>query len=47
MEKIQETEHKKACASCAAELKFKSGFHQLNCEYCGCEEFIAPSKSSF
>lgn len=47
MEKIQNTEHKKACASCGAELKFKPGSHQLNCEYCGYEEFIAPSKSSF
>lgn len=47
MEKIQASEHKKACASCGAELKFKPGSHQLNCEYCGYEEFIEQSKSSF
>lgn len=47
MEKIQESEHKKACANCGAELKFKPGSHQLNCEYCGYEEFIEQSKSSF
>ncbi len=47
MEEIQESEHKKACANCGAELKFKPGSHQLNCEYCGYEEFIEQSKSSF
>ena len=47
MEKIQASEHKKACASCGAELKFKPGSNQLNCEYCGYEEFIEQSKSSF
>jgi predicted RNA-binding Zn-ribbon protein involved in translation (DUF1610 family) len=47
MEKIQETEHKKVCTSCGAELKFKSSSHQLNFAYCDCGEFIALSKSSF
>lgn len=47
MEEIQKSEHKKACANCGAELKFKPGSHQLVCEYCGYEEFIEQSKSSF
>ncbi|MGB3150085.1 MAG: DNA helicase PriA [Maribacter sp.] len=47
MEDIQKSEYKKACANCGAELKFKPGSHQLNCEYCGYEEFIEQSKSSF
>ncbi|MFS4468892.1 DNA helicase PriA [Maribacter sp. 2210JD10-5] len=47
MQEIQKSEHKKACANCGAELKFKPGSHQLNCEYCGYEEFIEQSKSSF
>ncbi len=41
------SEHKKACANCGAELKFKPGSHQLKCEYCGYEEFIEQTKSSF
>ncbi|MEO1011470.1 MAG: DNA helicase PriA [Bacteroidota bacterium] len=47
MTETQKSERKRACASCGAELKFKPGSHQLKCEYCGYEEFIAPSKSSF
>ncbi|MFX0556238.1 DNA helicase PriA [Maribacter sp. CXY002] len=47
MDEIQKSEHKKACANCGAELKFKPGSHQLVCEYCGYEEFIEQSKSSF
>ncbi len=47
MEEIQKSEHKKSCANCGAELKFKPGSHQLVCEYCGYEEFIEQSKSSF
>lgn len=41
------SEHKKPCANCGAELKFKPGSHQLKCEYCGYEEFIEHTKSSF
>ena len=41
------SEHKKACANCGAELKFKPGSNQLKCEYCGYEEFIEQTKSSF
>lgn len=47
MEDIQKSQLKKPCASCGAELKFKPGSHQLNCGYCGYEEFIEQAKSSF
>ena len=46
-EEIKQSEHKKPCANCGAELKFKPGSHQLKCEYCGYEEFIEQAKSSF
>lgn len=46
-EETKQSEHKKACANCGAELKFKPGSHQLKCEYCGYEEFIEQAKSSF
>ncbi len=47
MEEIFSSEYKKACANCGAELKFKPGSHQLNCEYCGYEEYIEQAKTSF
>jgi predicted RNA-binding Zn-ribbon protein involved in translation (DUF1610 family) len=47
MEEILNSEANKACANCGAELKFKPGSHQLNCAYCGYEEFIEQTKSSF
>ncbi|AIY12432.1 MULTISPECIES: hypothetical protein [Cellulophaga] len=47
MEETFLSEHKKSCASCGAELKFKPGSDQLKCEYCGYEEFIEQAKSSF
>lgn len=47
MEETFLSEHKKACANCGAELKFKPGSHQLKCEYCGYEEFIEQAKTSF
>ncbi|MEM9142356.1 MAG: DNA helicase PriA [Bacteroidota bacterium] len=47
MVETQKSERKKACANCGAELKFKPGSHQLKCEYCGYEEFIEQTKSSF
>lgn len=47
MEETKRSEEKKSCASCGAELKFKPGSHQIKCEYCGYEEFIEKSKSSF
>lgn len=47
MEDTKKSEHKKSCANCGAEMKFKPGSDQLICEYCGYEEFIEQSKSSF
>ena len=47
MEETQKSEHRKSCANCGAEMKFKPGSHQLKCEYCGYEEFIEQAKSSF
>lgn len=47
MEETKRSEKKKSCANCGAELKYKPGSHQIKCEYCGYEEFIAQSKSSF
>ncbi|NNK17728.1 MAG: DNA helicase PriA [Maribacter sp.] len=47
MEEILNSEVNKSCANCGAELKFKPGSHQLNCAYCGYEEFIEKTKSSF
>lgn len=46
MQETLNSEHKKACANCGAELKFKPGSHQMKCEYCGYEEFIEQSKRS-
>jgi len=47
MQETVTSEHKKGCANCGAELKYKPGSHQLKCEYCGYEEFIEQAKSSF
>ena len=47
MEETKQSEKKKSCASCGAELKYKPGSHQIKCEYCGYEEFIEQAKSSF
>ena len=44
---VKNSEKKKACANCGAELKYKPGSNQLDCDYCGYEEFIEKSKSSF
>jgi len=46
-EQMKHTEHKKSCANCGAALVFKPGSTQLNCAYCGYEEFIESSKTSF
>lgn len=43
---VKKSEEKKACANCGAELKYKPGSNQLDCDYCGYEEFIEESKSS-
>ncbi|PCJ95346.1 MAG: DNA helicase PriA [Flavobacteriaceae bacterium] len=47
MEETLTSEDKKSCASCGAELKYKPGSHQLKCGYCGYEEYIEQTKSSF
>ena len=47
MEETLNSEVNKSCANCGAELKFKPGSHQLACAYCGYEEFIEQTKSSF
>ena len=47
MEETLNSEVNKSCANCGAELKFKPGSHQLKCAYCGYEEFIEQTKSSF
>ncbi len=47
MEEIKQSEQNKSCANCGAELKYKPGSQQLNCGYCGYEEFIEKTKSSF
>lgn len=46
-ETVKKSEQKKSCANCGAELKYKPGSQQLVCEYCGYEEFIEQSKTSF
>lgn len=47
MQEVSKSEKKKACANCGAEMRFKPGSHELKCEYCGYEEFIEQTKSSF
>ncbi|WP_409557566.1 DNA helicase PriA [Allomuricauda sp. SCSIO 65647] len=48
MEKTtKQTELKKACINCGAELKYKPGTTAINCEYCGHEESIALDESGF
>lgn len=46
-DEIKHTANKKSCANCGAALAFKPGSTQLLCGYCGYEEFIEPSKTSF
>jgi len=46
-EQIKHSDKKKACANCGAEMKYKPGSNQLNCDYCGYEAFIEESKTSF
>ena len=44
---VQQSEKKKSCVQCGAELKYKPGSTAVNCDYCGHEEAIAPSESGF
>ncbi len=46
-DEIKNTAIKKSCADCGAALAFKPGSTQLECAYCGYEEFIEQSKTSF
>ena len=46
-EEIKQSQLKKACANCGAELKYNPGSEHLKCDYCGYEEFIEQSKNSF
>ncbi|MEM9648102.1 MAG: DNA helicase PriA [Bacteroidota bacterium] len=44
---IQETELKKSCANCGAELKYKPGTTAISCEYCGHQESIQVNENGF
>ncbi len=41
------SELKKACINCGAELKYKPGTTEINCEYCGHHEVIPPDENGF
>lgn len=43
----RKSEHKKSCANCGAELKYKPGSSVIKCDYCNHEETIVAPKSSF
>ncbi|MFI2741495.1 DNA helicase PriA [Zhouia sp. PK063] len=45
--KKQQSELKKACVNCGAELKYKPGTTTIVCEYCGYKEQIKASKTSY
>lgn len=45
--KQQQSELKKACVNCGAELKYKPGTTSVVCEYCGHKESIEPAKSTY
>ncbi|WP_088339841.1 DNA helicase PriA [Robiginitalea sediminis] len=47
MDTITQSEKRKACAKCGAELLYKPGSDQLRCEYCGYEAYIEPARKSF
>lgn len=46
-QEVKNSEAKKACANCGAEMLYKPGSQQLQCAYCGYEEFIEQQKTSF
>lgn len=43
----QNTELKKSCVNCGAELKYKPGTSSITCEYCGHEEQITVDPNGF
>ncbi|MEO0525612.1 MAG: DNA helicase PriA [Bacteroidota bacterium] len=47
MEETIQSQQKKSCPNCGAELNYKPGSQQLACGYCGYEEFIEQAKRSF
>ena len=45
--KTQNTELKKACSQCGAEMKYLPGTRQINCDYCGNQQEIIEDRSDF
>ena len=46
-ENPQQTELKKACINCGAELRYQPGTSNISCEYCGHHEAIAIYENGF
>lgn len=46
-EKINNSEFKKSCSNCGAELKYKPGSSSIKCDYCNHEEAIEESELGF
>ncbi len=46
-QQIQNTELKKACVNCGAELKYKPGTTNISCDYCGHQETISLDSNGF
>ena len=44
---IKNTEFKKPCVNCGAELKYRPGTKNVHCEYCGHEEIITIDENGF
>ncbi|SFR37504.1 zinc finger domain-containing protein, LSD1 subclass [Robiginitalea myxolifaciens] len=47
MDEILQSEVKKSCESCGAELTYAPGSDHIQCAYCGYEAFINAAKNSF
>lgn len=46
-QKTQQTELKKPCINCGAELKYQPGTKNVSCEYCGHQETISIDENGF
>ncbi len=46
-EKIKNTELKKACINCGAELRYQPGTENISCDYCGHKEVISIDENGF
>lgn len=46
-QKTQQTELKKPCINCGAELKYQPGTKNISCEYCGHQETISIDENGF